>query len=490
MAGGKKILLIEPPFLRLSKGTYSLVKLPLALGYLAGAIKTGTEWDVLVYNADFSPVYAVPEPAYLTSEGFQNYCRNLRDLSQPIWQEVRATVASHAPTVVGISAKSPTFAATSAVARLVKAVDPRILIVLGGPHPTITKEQVFACPDIDVCVVGEGERTIVELLRAVEGEISFKDVRGIIYRDGERLVKNPPRELIDDLDTLSFPHLFAAEVLKDYEQYPSKAFRHIFATRGCPRNCTFCASRAVWGRRVRRRSPESVVSEVKSLQAQGLNFVHFDDDLFGLNSGYLQDLMRALSEECPGVRWSCETHVKLITDENISRMKDAGCYLIQLGVESGSDRILKAMRKGYTIAEALAACRIINRYDLSLETFFMVGYPFEAEETLQDTRLAIEKIDCDKVVYSIFTPYPGTEAYELCRAHGLIDERFDLALYNRQSPANSFCLNLPPERFRAVVEEFEAIVDAKNRAGRETRQARYARLLGSSFEPAPPLGGE
>jgi anaerobic magnesium-protoporphyrin IX monomethyl ester cyclase len=490
MARRKKILLIEPPFLRLSKETYALVKYPLSLGYLAAAIRTSTEWDLLVYNGDFSPTCEVPEVTYLTGEGFQNYLRNLQDLSQPIWQEVQATVASYGPSVVGISAKSPTFAAARAVARLVKAVDSRILVAVGGPHPTIKREQVLVCLDIDVCVVGEGERTIVELLRAVEGDVGLADVRGIVYRDGGRLVTNPAREPVDDLDALSFPHLFAAEVLKDYEQYPAKAFRHVFATRGCPRNCAFCASRAVWGGRVRLRSPASVVSEVKSLQAQGLNFVHFDDDLFGVNPRYLRALVGALSEECSGVRWSCETHVKLITDESVSRMKAAGCYMIQLGIESGNNRILKAMRKGYTIDEALAACQTINRHDLSLETFFIVGYPLDTEETLQDTRAAIEKVDCDKLAYSIFTPYPGTDGYEFCRAHGLIDEEFDPALYNHQSPANNFCLNVPADRFRAMAEEIEGIVDAKNRAGREKRLARYARLLGPRYEPAPAMGSE
>jgi anaerobic magnesium-protoporphyrin IX monomethyl ester cyclase len=481
---GKRIILIEPPFLRLSNREYSLSKYPLGLGYLAAAIKTHTEWDVLAYNCDFSPLRQAPRVTYLTGQGFQNYRRNLEDLSRPIWQEIQKVVTDYAPAVVGISAKSPTFAAAQAVAHLVKALDARILVVLGGAHPTIAQEQVLACPDIDVCVVGEGERTIVELLNAVDSRGDLDDVRGIIYRDGARIVTNPPREPIEDLDTLSFPHLFAPEVLKDYAQYPPKALRHIYSTRGCPRNCTFCASRALWGGRVRLRSPGNVASEVQSLREQGLDFVHFDDELFGVTPRHLKALTQTLSEQCPGVRWSCETHVRMITEENVSLMKRAGCYLIQLGIESGNDQILKAMRKGFTINDAFAACEIINRHDLSLETFFIVGYPLETEQTLRDTRAAIEKVDCDKLVYSIFTPYPGTEAYAFCQANGLIDQDFEAAFYHHQSPANAFCLYIPAERFRSMVAEIEALVDAKNKAGREKRQARYARWFGSSPEPA------
>ena len=180
---GKRIMLIEPPFLRLSNRAYSLSKYPLGLGYLAAAIKTHTEWGVRAYNCDFSPLRQASQLTYLTGQGFQNYRRNLEDLSQPIWQEIQKAVADYAPAVVGISAKSPTFAAAQVVADLVKALDVRILVVLGGAHPTIVQEQVLTCPDIDVCVVGEGERTIVELLNAVDGRVDLKDVGGIIYRN-------------------------------------------------------------------------------------------------------------------------------------------------------------------------------------------------------------------------------------------------------------------------------------------------------------------
>ena len=482
----KRILLIDPPFYRLFKETFSLVKYPLSLGYLAAAVRMHTDWDVLVYNGDFSPVSEPLEMTYLTGQGFQNYLKCLKDLSGKVWQEIRTVVSEYGPAVVGISAKSPTFASVRAVASLVKKVDAGTMVVVGGPHPTVVGSRVLDCPDIDVCVVGEGEKTLIDLLRAFENQIELAGVRGIFYRQGGRAVATLPRESVKDLDALGFPHQFAPEVLRDYVRYPLKAFRHIFATRGCPRNCFFCGSREMWGRRVRFRSPENVAQEIKSLQNKGLKFVHFDDDMFGVNPRYLRALSKEILDRCPGIHWSCETHVRLISRENVSFMKAAGCYMIQLGVESGNDRILSEIRKGFTIKEALEACEVVNRHDISLETFFMAGFPQETRETLRDTLRAIERIDCDKVVYSIFTPYPGTEAFDFCRKKGLIDDSYDASLHNHQSPANCFCLRIAPEQFRALSARIEQAVDEKNRLGRARKVERYSRLLGPDFSAGTP----
>ena len=161
---GNRILLIEPPFYRLFKDTYSNDRYPLALGYLSGTIKKETQWDVLAYNVDFYAESEWLKVSYLSGAGFYNYLNNLRELSAPIWQETKATISEYDPTVVGISAKSQNFASVCRVAKLAKEVDEQIIVVVGGPHPSMAGADAMNCPDIDVCVRGEGERTIVELL--------------------------------------------------------------------------------------------------------------------------------------------------------------------------------------------------------------------------------------------------------------------------------------------------------------------------------------
>ena len=465
----RRILLIEPPFYRLYKDTYSLDRYPLSLGYLAGVIRKETDWDVMAYNADFSPQGELIEVSYLAGAGFDNYLNNLRDPSGPVWGEVKSTISEYKPAVVGITAKSQNFASARIVARLAKQIDKRTVVIVGGPHPSMVGAEVLDCPDIDICVRGEGENTIVELLNAMDAGQELGAIRGIAYRRDGHVVENAPREFIRDLDSLCFPHETAHEVLKDYDQYPSTAFKYIFATRGCPYNCLFCGSRRIWSRKVRFRSPENVVREIKGLQEMGLRSVHFDDDTFGVNRRYLGDLCNALINHCPGLKWSCELHVKLVDEQTISLMKAAGCYSIQIGIESGNDEILKAMRKHITIEEALSACRIIKKHGIELHAFFMVGFPQETEDTLNDTIAAMRKIECDQLIYSIFTPYPGTEAFEFCKENGLIDDDYDISLHNHQSPANCFCMNITPERFRQLVSKVEKTVDRRNRRNKIKR---------------------
>lgn len=457
-----KILLIEPPFYSLFKDTFSLQRYPLSLAYLAGAIREKTNWGVSVYNADFRPHMEKPNIDYWLGKGFQNYIHNLTDLSGRAWREIEATIADCGPTVVGISAKSQNFKSALVVAKLAKAFNNQTTVIVGGPHPSMVREEVLAHPEIDICVVGEGERTIVEVLEAVAAGEPLDDIHGIIFRKDGQILRTPPREPIDDLDCLAFPHEDAADLLKDHDLYPIEAFANIFATRGCAYNCFFCGSREIWSRKVRFRSPENVTSEIRHLQELGVKRIHFDDDTFGVNKGYINDLCNALIRDCPGLKWSCEIHVKLVDEQTISLMKKAGCCWIQLGVESGNNAILSQIRKGITIDQAFDACRIIKRRGIGLEVFFIVGFPQDTEETIRDTVAAMKKIKCDNISYSIFTPYPGTEAFQFCRDHGLIGDDFDVSLYNHQSPANSFCMNIAPDRFKVLAHDIAKMVSKRN----------------------------
>jgi radical SAM superfamily enzyme YgiQ (UPF0313 family) len=198
----------------------------------------------------------------------------------------------------------------------------------------------------------------------------------------------------------------------------------------------------------------------------GLRLINFADDTFGINKKYINDLCNALVVHCPGLKWSCEIHVKLIDEQTISLMKAAGCYLIHIGIESGNNEILKEIRKNITIEEALSACEIIRKHGIKLRAFFIVGFPQETEDTLNDTVAAMKKTKCDALTYSIFTPYPGTEAFEFCKENGLIGDDYDISLYNHQSPANCFCINITPERFRVLASEIEKMVDRINSLNR------------------------
>lgn len=459
----RKILLIEPPFYRLFDTRYSLHRYPLSLGYLAGTIVEKTDWEVIAYNADFNQTNRFKSLAFAKGKGFEHAGQTLKDLSVPLWQEVRRTITEFQPDVVGITSKSQNFSSACNVAKIAKETNENIKVIVGGSHVSMVGRDVLDCANIDIAVTGEGEATIVELLDTIDKGCGLSGVEGAIYREDGVVVENPKRKFIKDLDSLCFPHDHAQYVLKDFEQYPPEAFANIFTIRGCPHNCFFCGSRQIWSRCVRYRSIGNIIREIRGLQRMGVRGpLRFDDDTFGVRRQRIIKLCDSMGENFPSMRWECELHVKLVDDEIISKMKKAGCFRIQLGIESGNNEILRQIRKNTTIEESLRACNIIKKHGLELEGFFMVGFPQETEETLKDTVKAIKRSNCDLVEYSIFTPYPGTEAYTYCQDRGLISENYNTSFHFHQSPTNFFTEHIEPERFKFLTLKIEKIVRRKN----------------------------
>lgn len=464
----KRLLLIEPPFYRLYEMGLFLCNMPLGLGYLAGAVQAHTDWSVKVLNADFDPngVPGCPTQKEMAGEGYRRYLANLADPGAPFWQEVKAHIQRERPTVMGISCKSQNFASARMLARLAKSVDPEMVVVVGGPHPSMAGETVFQELAIDVSVLGEGEATLPDLLDALVSGRDLANVPGILYRElGGTVARTPRREFIQDIDSLGYPHQAAPDALIGYESYPKEAFGFIFATRGCPFNCQYCGSRYLWSRKVRFRSPANVVEELRLLAAKGLTRIHFEDDTFGVVKAYLLDLCKAIRDASLPLEWSCEISVKLVDDEVVAAMRAAGCWMIILGIESGNDAILASIRKGITVEQSCEAAKVVKRHGVKLYTFFMVGFARETRQSLEDTFNLMRSIGSDHLIYSVFTPYPGTDAFAECRDLGLVGEDFDVSLYNHQSPENCFCANIPKAEFRALAGEIEAFVDQYN-AGR------------------------
>jgi radical SAM superfamily enzyme YgiQ (UPF0313 family) len=459
----KRLLLIEPPFRRLYHPEASLNKLPLSLGYLAGAVRSRRpDWEVRIYNADFAPQDVPLDYQYFAGPGYERFRRTLNDPGAPIWKEIENTIARFRPAVVGITTKSQNYLSACLIAKIVKSLDPDIPVVIGGPHPSLAGTEVLREPAIDMAAMGEGEETLVEILEAVQGRRSLSSITGLVYRDGGRAVANPPRPYLGDLDTLAFPITVAQTSLIDYEKYPPEAFKYIFGVRGCPYACTFCGSRYIWGRNVRFRSPQNIVAEMREIQKVGVNYIHFDDDTFGVRKSFIRDLCREIKDRGAGLSWSCEIHVRLVDDETIALMKSAGCRSILLGVESGNNEMLQRIGKNITIDDAFRAARIIKKHGIYLHAFFIVGFPQETQASLDDTIAAITSLPADVVVYSIFTPYFGTELFDWCKQQGIIPEDFNAALHNHQSPENYFCPNIPEDVFKRRIRELEKALDRIN----------------------------
>ena len=472
----KKILLIEPPFYRLYHDQYCLVKYPLALGYLSGSIIKNTDWSVQTYNADFNAEKKrfAPENDYISGIGFKRYLSSLKDESAAIWNEVKKTIENFNPSVIGISAKTQNFISASIVAKIAKKFNPDIKIVVGGVHPTMNGSKVLDCKHIDFLCIAEGENTIVEILLALEKNLDFHSVNGIIFRDNGKTIVTKPRSYVEDLDTLDFPLINAPKILKDFDKYPKEAFGYIFGSRGCPYACTFCESKSMWTRKVRYRSPENIVAELKLMQDFGINRVNFDDDTFGIKKKNIKAMNDLMHDELPKMTYTCETVVQLAKDENVVRdMKHGGCTGAFVGIESGNNEILKNIKKTQTTDECILAMRNLQKYNIEAHAFIMIGFPSETEETFKQTMDFIPKLRPDSVIFSIFTPYPGSDLYYECKDSGIIDKDFDLALYNHQSPLNCFTNNIPKQRFYELRNNAMKFVDRYN------KKAKLRRVVGS-----------
>ena len=476
-----KIMLVEPPFYRLYHDQFCLVKYPLALSYLSGSIIKNTNWSVKTYNADFNVKKKSFDPngEYLSGKGFKRYLSSLKDHSLPIWKEVKTSIEEYNPSVIGFTVKSQNFTSATVIAKIAKEINPKIKILVGGAHSTMNGSKVFECDDIDFACIGEGENTIAELLNALEKNIDLNSVNGIMFRDNNKIISTKPRAYIDNLDSLDFALTHAPKVLKDFDKYPKQAFGYIFGSRGCPYACTFCESKAMWTRKVRYRSPENIVAELKLMREFGINQVNFDDDTFGVSKKNIKVMNDLMHVELPNMTYTCETVVQLAKDENVVKdMKHGGCTGTYVGIESGSNEMLKKIKKTQTTDECIQAMRNLQKHGIDAHAFIMVGFPDETEETFKQTMDFIPKLKPDNVIFSVFTPYPGSDLFYQCQKDGIIDGDFDLSIYNHQSPLNCFTKNISKERFYELRKEADKFVDSYNQKAKFRRGLSALRNIG------------
>jgi radical SAM superfamily enzyme YgiQ (UPF0313 family) len=220
---------------------------------------------------------------------------------------------------------------------------------------------------------------------------------------------------------------------------------------------------------VRFRPIDHLLKEIAGLRSKGVNNLYFSDDTFGVNKEWLTRLCNELIGAFPGLRWSCEIHARLVDDSTLSLMKKAGCYQIELGVESGSDHVLRRVKKGITATQGLETAQKVLKHGLELAVYMMIGFPFETEEDLQDTYRLIRQLkNRATVTLNIFTPLPGTELFDFCLEHGLIEDDGDFSLLNYES-LKPLSMAIEADRFIEIAREIQDFVDRSNHAYRRRR---------------------
>jgi len=362
---------------------------PLGLAYLASALR-----------ADGFSVSAVD---------FNVSGLNLRRLG--------SIIAYDKPAIVGISAMTETYPNALAIAKRVKEVAPRTVVVLGGAHPTILPQEVLAeSSAVDYVIAGAGEAGITMLAGLVlQGGGRLADIPGLTWREGETIRVNPRAELPNP-DDLPRParDLFPTEFYRD-------KWNVLTATGSCPFRCPFCSAASLWQGRRRMRSPESIVAELTDLSRDyGVDSVFFTDDLFTMNKAWVRELAEALGGMEHRVEWGCATRVDQVDADLLRVMADAGCVGIQFGVESGSQRILDSV-KGIDTSQVLAAIRASVDAGIEPVSSFMVPFPEDTPETLAESFAFIGDVrDAGSRIYLSYTcPYPGTVFHDQAKELGL-----------------------------------------------------------------------
>jgi len=283
---------------------------------------------------------------------------------------------------VGIGMVTAKYQTALNLAKLIRKNNPETKIITGGPHPTLCPKEVLEIKLFDVVVRGEGEITIINVMNAFRGNKSFSGIQGISYWENGKIIHNPDQELINDLDSLP---VSANHLIINQQDMLADDFSYLMASRGCPYHCIFCAAYKIWTRKVRFRSPENVVEEIKQIKRDyNPVYFHFQDDSFTLDKQFINRFCRVIKQEKIRIRWSCETRADLVDEKVIKNIKSAGCFKIVMGAESGNEGILVKIKKHVTTEQIRKAVMICKKNKLETSLFFMIGFPWETEKEIME----------------------------------------------------------------------------------------------------------
>ena len=370
--------------------------------------------------------------AYLASALRQHDVEtNLFDLHGYSWEEVSQLLKDVRPDVVGISCF--TFGRSNALrlALLAKSALPAVTVIMGGPHATFFPEQMLESGFVDVVALGEGEVTIVELVRCLEQRRNWDSVKGIVFNKNGTVFRTEPRPRVSSLDDFAFPAYDTFD-LSEYKSpeippyYKDAAGTHILTSRGCPFHCNFCSVNTFFNGKWAYRSPGNVVDEIEMLmESHNIRHIYFSDDLFTLDNSRAIALCKEILDRKLEFAWMAETRVDCVNDELLKWMRRAGCYRMYYGVESGSPRILKSANKGFTVEHIRNAFRLTHEAGMEPCCFLMVGNPGETPETIMETSELIHEIrPATMPVMGINTILPASAQYESAKAQGLIQDDY------------------------------------------------------------------
>ena len=372
-------LLINPP--------YPLTEwpnMPLGLSYIAAVLeKNGFEVKVL----DFL-------------------------VSQYSEEKLHRHMAEFRPEVVGVTAVTMNYPMSSDILRLCKRFDENVITVIGGPHVTFCAQQTLKeAPWIDIVVRGEGEYTMLDIVSGKE----LPGIEGVVFRKEDGMMITSSRPWIENLDELPFParHLFP---LSKYRAF--SAGGSLITGRGCPFNCIFCLGHRMTGRRVRLRNPKLVVDEMQLVLELGFKEIHVEDDLLTLNHPHVHAICDEIVNRGLKIKWSAFSRVDTVNRQLLRKMKQAGCFDLVYGVESGNQEILDRAKKKITLKKVREAVALTKEMGMKAFASFILGLPGETKDTMRQSYDFVRQLGTP-YTFHVLAPFPGTEVREKAEEYGI-----------------------------------------------------------------------
>ncbi|MGC8618021.1 MAG: B12-binding domain-containing radical SAM protein [Thermoplasmata archaeon] len=387
-----KILLLSPPTDSVIKSVIGVTGPPLGLAYLASIARNqGDEVNIVDSIAmDYT------------------------------FEEISGQIKKFDPDLIGLTSTTSMIPDAYKVAEIAKSYNNEIKTVIGGPHVTFTQEETLKeSPHIDFTVAGEGETAFSNLLLYLKGKKEIKEIKGISYRDSEKIIVTPPEQLIKDVDSIPLP---AIDLLPmDKYKAGTKKFGTLMTSRGCPYNCIFCSSSLQFGKIWRGHSTERVMTELRRLVFDyGIHEIEFLDDTFTLNMKRAVEIAKNIKAENLDIKWSGSARVNLFNEEIARSMKDSGAHTIYFGIESGNQNILDFIGKGIKLQQAVDSVRKGNEAGLHTLGSFIIGFPDDTVKEVKNTIKFAKQVKVKIAQFTIATPYPGTRLWQLAKSKNLI----------------------------------------------------------------------
>lgn len=342
---------------------------------------------------------------------------------------------------------------------------PYLKIVVGGHHATaLTERTMLDCPEADFLVYGEGDITIVELVRAIETSSDVAMVRGICYRDGQRIVKTEPRPFIQNLDELPFP---ANDLIEKYT-YPSegigkgKKVLNLTASRGCPFHCAYC-NKAVYGSSYRRRTVKSVADEIEYMFNQfGYDEVMFHDELFTAKKSWVYELMEEFGKRGLKFPWRCLGKVGTVDLAMLTAMRQSGCYIISFGLEAGNERVREDINRHMSNEDIINTFSLAKKAGIITYAFNMINHRLDTIDTIRDTYNLMCEVNPTFAPVFICSPLPGSPVYQYLPD----DIKYDWDKFNSYRCFGGLPISIssvPPEDLMFLADQMEAFYYSRAR---------------------------